>query len=353
MPEQWLAGECLNQDGECVVALAHVRGIDLTGVTGEHHLGAFTNASEDRFQCGRLEVLGFIDDHELALQRSSAQEGDGLERQLSAIRQVFNQAASIATGALLGECDDCVVDRRHPRIELFFQTARQESHVRATHGHQRSVHRESLVSTLLHYLFQSGGDGHHRLAGARPTVEGDNGDVRVEQQLNGKALLFVAGAQSPCFGVVGIQQVQRIFTHAGQCRLRAVAQDRKVVVVEQPGTLDIAQVGAAVRIQRIHGLRGGLQRYPAHGLVGGRARERMVLACSQPEVGGFDAKSSIVRHQAGGGDLGLADGRTNDSIVRHVGVEPVVLEPLAIDVVHLDVQGGGIGVVRKGGGFGQ
>ena len=353
MPEERLAGERLNQHRKGVVALAHVRRVDLAGVAGEHHLGAFADARENRLQRRRLQVLRFVDHHELPLQRPPAQERDRLERQLPAIREVFDQAARVATRAFLRERDDRVVDRRHPRVELFFQAAGQEPHVGTTHRHERAIHREAFVPALLHHLLETGGDGHHRLAGAGTAVERDHRDVGVEQQLESEALFFVARAQPPGLGVVGVQHVQRPFAHASQRRLRAVAQDREVVVVERLGTLDGAEVGGALRIQRIHGFGGGLQRDPTHGLVGGRTRHRVVFAGGQPEVRRLDAQGGVVRHQAGGGDFGLADGRPDDAVVRHVRVEPVVLEALAIDVVHLDVQGARVGVVGERGGLGQ
>ena len=60
--------------------------VDLARVAGEHHLGALADPGEDRPQRGRLEVLGLVDDDDLALQRAAAQERDRLERQLAARR---------------------------------------------------------------------------------------------------------------------------------------------------------------------------------------------------------------------------------------------------------------------------
>ena len=97
MPKERLPSKGLNKDRKCVIALAHVGGVDLAGITREDHLGALADAGEDRLERRRLKVLGFIDDDELTLQRSPAQERDRLEGELSAIRQIFNQAARVAT----------------------------------------------------------------------------------------------------------------------------------------------------------------------------------------------------------------------------------------------------------------
>jgi len=179
----------------------------------------------------------------LTLQRAAAQERHRLERELAAVGEVFDQAARVAARALLGERDDRIVDGRHPRVEFFFQSAREKSDVGATDGHERSVHREPFVAALLHHLFESGRDRHHRLTGARPTVEGDHRDRRVEQQLECEALLFIARAQAPRLRGVGVEQPQRVFLHAGECRLRAVAQHGEVVVVETLGAGHVGERG--------------------------------------------------------------------------------------------------------------
>ena len=48
MAEATLAGECLNQNCECIVAFTHIWGVDLTRVAGENDLGAVTDAGQNR-----------------------------------------------------------------------------------------------------------------------------------------------------------------------------------------------------------------------------------------------------------------------------------------------------------------
>jgi len=67
VPKAALPRECMDQHGQGVVRLAHIRGIDLAGVAGEHDLGALTNAGEDRLQRGGLEVLSFVNHDKLLL----------------------------------------------------------------------------------------------------------------------------------------------------------------------------------------------------------------------------------------------------------------------------------------------
>jgi len=67
VPKAALACKGMDQDGEGVVRLAHVRGVDLAGVAREHHFGALANAGEDGLQRGGLQVLCFVHHHELLL----------------------------------------------------------------------------------------------------------------------------------------------------------------------------------------------------------------------------------------------------------------------------------------------
>ena len=87
----------MNQHGQGVVRLAHVGGINLAGITGEHHFGSFADAGKDGLQGGGFEVLCLVNDYKLLLQGTSTQEGDRLKRQLSAIGEFVDQTASITT----------------------------------------------------------------------------------------------------------------------------------------------------------------------------------------------------------------------------------------------------------------
>ena len=121
--------------------------VDLAGVAGEDHLGAFADTGQHRLQRGRLEVLRLVDDDDLAMQRPAAQEGDRLERQLIAADQLVDQTGGVVAAALIGERDDRVVDRRHPRVELLLERAGQEADLGAADGDQRAVDGEALVPT--------------------------------------------------------------------------------------------------------------------------------------------------------------------------------------------------------------
>src|SRR4051794_16118391 len=147
VPEAPLTTERLDQHSQRVVGLAHVWRIDLAGVACENHLGAFADPRQHRLQRGRLEVLRFVDDDDLAMQGPPPQEGDGFERQLVTSDELVDQTGGVAAAALIGERDDRIEDRRHPRIELLLQGSGQEADLGAAHRHQWPVHGEALVPT--------------------------------------------------------------------------------------------------------------------------------------------------------------------------------------------------------------
>jgi hypothetical protein len=69
VPKASLTSKGMYQNGESVVCLAHVGGIDLAGVARKHHFGALANAGEDRFERRGLEVLGLVNYNKLLLER--------------------------------------------------------------------------------------------------------------------------------------------------------------------------------------------------------------------------------------------------------------------------------------------
>ena len=97
VPKASLASKGMYQNGESVVCLAHVGGIDLAGVARKNHFGALANAGEDRFERCWLEVLGLVNHHKLLLERPAAQKGDRLESELTAIGEVVDESDCIAT----------------------------------------------------------------------------------------------------------------------------------------------------------------------------------------------------------------------------------------------------------------
>ena len=67
MTEAWLPGEGICENGESIICLSQVRGIDLACVAGEHHFCSLSNSCEDRSQRRGFKVLGFVDHNHLLL----------------------------------------------------------------------------------------------------------------------------------------------------------------------------------------------------------------------------------------------------------------------------------------------
>ena len=67
VPKAALPRKGMDQHGQGIVRLAHIGGIDLAGIAGEHNLGALANAGEDGLQRGGLQVLSFVDYNKLLL----------------------------------------------------------------------------------------------------------------------------------------------------------------------------------------------------------------------------------------------------------------------------------------------
>ena len=76
MAKTGLSREGIREYSQGIVGFPEIGGIDLAGVAGEHDFRSFTDASEDRSQRGRFEVLRFVDDNHLLLERSTSKKCD-------------------------------------------------------------------------------------------------------------------------------------------------------------------------------------------------------------------------------------------------------------------------------------
>ena len=338
MAEAGLAAEGLGEHGEGVVRLAQVRGVDLARVAGEHDLGSLADPGEDRPQCRRFEVLGLVDDHHLALQRPAAQERHGLQRELPAGRELVDQVPGVGVRPVVGEGDHGVVDGGHPRVELLVETAGQEPDVGATDRDQRPVDRQTFVAAVLDDLLQPGSDGEQRLAGASPSVEGDDLDRRVEQQLEGEALLLRAGTEPPGLRRAVGEEPERAADPAGERRLRARPEHGELVLADRRLLIGDIGVERTGRVEAVDDLVGGLDRRPAGGLGGHVTASRHVLGGGEAEVSRLDAQRGVVGQHRRRAAPRLTERRPDDAVVRARRVEPVLDEEVLADAVELDLQ---------------
>jgi hypothetical protein len=156
------------------------------------------------------------------------------------------------------------VDGRHPRVELLVETARQEADVGAPDRHEGPVHGELLVGARLHDLLEPRGDRHHRLPCPGTAVEGDDADRRVEQELEGEALLLGAGPQAPRLGRGGGQQLDDVAGAPHESGLRTGPEHGELVLMEHVQVGTVRGVNLAVRVQAVDRLAGNLGGDPPH-----------------------------------------------------------------------------------------
>ena len=96
MAKTWLSGESVCQHSEGIVGFPEVGGVDLAGVTGEHHLGSFSDASEDRSQRRWFKVLCFVDDNHLLLERPASKKCHRFERDFLSFGEFIDELAGVA-----------------------------------------------------------------------------------------------------------------------------------------------------------------------------------------------------------------------------------------------------------------
>ena len=67
MAKTLLTAESPNENRQRIIRFAEIWRIDLAGVAGEDHFGAFANSRQNCFECGGLEVLRFVDHNNLPM----------------------------------------------------------------------------------------------------------------------------------------------------------------------------------------------------------------------------------------------------------------------------------------------
>lgn len=149
------------------------------------------------------EVLGFVDDHILARDRSATDVGEGFDLQDAKVDQFL--VGATAAFVFLVEAHqefNVVKDRLHPRPEFFVESAREVAKI-AAHREDRTADEQALVKLLIHGGHQTGSDGKKGFSCAGFSDKGDEFDARIEQEFERKALFFVAGLDAPNVLVLG------------------------------------------------------------------------------------------------------------------------------------------------------
>jgi hypothetical protein len=73
-----------------------------------------------------------------------------------------------------------------------------------------------------------------------------------------------------------------------------------------------------------------------------------MLIGRQPQVSGLDSQGRVVGDHPCSGMAGLTEGSANDSIVRNLGVHPMLDQEVALDAVDLNLQSAGLRSIVNG-----
>ena len=93
--------------------------IDLPDISGEHNLGSFTGAGDDRLDLVRRQVLCFIDDEENLLQAAAANVGQRRDEELLRLPHfLYSLGLRGVFRKLMADHRQVVVERLHVGIEL-------------------------------------------------------------------------------------------------------------------------------------------------------------------------------------------------------------------------------------------
>ena len=196
MPAVLPALEALHHVGEARRGLGEVGRVDLGNVAQTDHLGAGARAGGQRLHLLGREVLRLVDDQVLVVEGAAAHEGHRLHPDARADEVGRRGTPPFATGTAAVEHLQVVFQGAHPGLHLLFLGTGQVADVVA-HRHGGAGHDDLGEALLVQRLCQPCGERQQRLAGAGLTQQRHEVDVRIQQQVQGKVLLAVAGGDAP------------------------------------------------------------------------------------------------------------------------------------------------------------
>ncbi len=190
-----LLAEPAHDEIEAVRGRVDVRVVDLVGVAREHDLGAVPDAGDDRLGFERREILRLVDDHELVGDAAPADVGERLHDDRPGAHEV-PAAPAFVPHVEVAEQLERVVDRLHPRVELFLEGSGEEPDLLADADRGTRDH-EPAELPIHDGALESGGHGKQGFAGAGLAHERDQLDAVVEQRVEREVLLAVALLDAP------------------------------------------------------------------------------------------------------------------------------------------------------------
>jgi len=214
-----------NEIGQTVAACVQVGVVNLFRIAGENDLGPLTNASHEGLNHVGRKILSFITDHKLLGNRSSPNIGQGLHFQDSPSSPVLQHIGGILT--IPQKELKIIVNGLHPGPQFVLLSAGEETQIVA-HGGYRTSDKESAVGVLFDNLFESHGEGKEGLSRPGAPNKGNDLDLIIQQELEGKPLFFVVRFDAPVHGIGVNQRPEGVLEVTGKRRLRRV-----VMVPEQ------------------------------------------------------------------------------------------------------------------------
>ena len=316
----------LDHGGDAVVP-AHPQVVPLGDVVGEHHPRAGAQPGQHGQQHAALERLRLVDDDERVVQRPPADVGQ---------RQHLDQPAvgDLVEHGGRDQRAEGVVDRLRPGRHLLALAAGQVAELLAADGVQRPEDDHLLVRPPLHHRLQPRAQRQRRLAGAGPPAEGDDADLRVEEQVERDPLLGGAAVQPERLAVAAHQP------HLLVRRTRPSADPREDSSTSPVCVGSSAAAGtntSPALVQRVDLV--VVERELGHaGPAGVDGVEHAVLVGLQADGGGLDPQRHVLGDQADVAALGA-------EVERH-GHDPAVVAVVAeagrqhrrVAVVELHVQ---------------
>ena len=304
--------EALDHIGQAGRCLGEVGRVDLGDVAQADDLGPRACPGGQRLHLLGREVLCLVDDQVLVVEGAAAHERHGFDADARADQVGGGRPAPFAAGAALVQHLQVVFQRAHPGRHLLFLGAGQEADVVA-YRHGGAGHDDFGEAFLVQGLGQARRQGQQRLASTGLAEQGHEVDVRIEQQVQRKVLLAVAGRDAPD-GVARLGEVAHHAQHGGVALALAYLGEQWCAAIFQIEELvdehlrhqratDAVETGAIV----LPGFHVPAVGFPEVGGQGERAAVEQVEVVGdliievvlgrQTQRAGLDAHVDVLRHQ--------------------------------------------------------
>ncbi len=188
MPGNILTFKAFNRIGQAVAGRIDIGIIDLVGIACQNNFGSLSSPGNNCFDLMRGQILGLVDNHILLGYRTTTNVGERLNFHQPQIDQLTITPFALAA-LVIGRQQqfNIVKNRLHPWRKLFLNIARQEAEIPA-HGKHRPRNKQTIVGTFIRGFQQSGRNGQQSFTGPRLTDQGNQLNIIIEQQVEGKLL---------------------------------------------------------------------------------------------------------------------------------------------------------------------